>query len=454
MTKSSGKIDMTTGSLLPKILLFALPLMASSTLQLLFNAADIVVVGRFAGPVALAAVGANSSLINLFVNIFIGLSIGSNVVAAKYMGAKREEEVSRTVHTSVLIAFIGGVIMMTVGLLVSGPVLQSMGTPDEVLELATIYLRIYFCGMPAMMLYNFGAALLRAIGDTRRPLIYLFIAGVVNVILNLIFVVFCGMSVAGVALATVISQCVSTVLVIRCLITQDGAMQLFMNRAKLVVDKDRLWEIIRVGIPAGLQGVVFSVSNILIQSSVNSFGAVAVAGNTAASNLEGFVYTSMNASYQACVSFTSQNFGARKPDRIKRVLWLCCVTVAFTGIIMGYTAWFFGPVLLGIYSTQAPVIEIGMRRLNIIMTTYFTCGLMEIPVGTMRGMGFGVLPMIISLLGACVFRIVWIFTAFAANRSLEMLYISYPISWVLTAAVQFTAAFFIFSKMKKKLGQV
>ncbi len=440
---------MTQGALLPQILVFALPLILSGMLQLLFNAADIIVVGKFAGSNALGAVGANSSLINFFVNIFIGLSIGANVTAAKYLGAKKPVEVSDTVHTSVVLAFITGVAIMVAGILLARPILTFMETPDEILDLAVLYLRIYFCGMPVMVLYNFGASLLRAVGDTKRPLVYLLIAGVINVILNLIFVIQFHMSVAGVALATIISQCASTVMVIRCLVLERGSMRLFMLKEKLKVSPERLKEIIAVGLPAGVQGVLFSISNILIQSTVNSFGAIAVAGNTAASNIEGFIYVAMNASYQACVSFTGQNFGARKFDRILKVLLLCALTGTLTGIIMGMPAYFIlGTKLLSFYSSDAQVIAYGMKRLSIIAPTYALCVIMEVPVGTMRGMGRGVLPVIVSLIGACGFRILWIMTVFKMYPTLETLYISYPVSWILTALAQFILAFFTYRRLK------
>ncbi|MBR0147836.1 MAG: MATE family efflux transporter [Lachnospiraceae bacterium] len=449
MRKEEKKIDMTQGALLPQILVFAFPLILSGMLQLLFNAADIIVVGKFAGSNALGAVGANSSLINFFVNIFIGLSIGANVTAAKYLGAKKPVEVSDTVHTSVVLAFITGVAIMVAGILLARPILTFMETPDEILDLAVLYLRIYFCGMPVMVLYNFGASLLRAVGDTKRPLVYLLIAGVINVILNLIFVIQFHMSVAGVALATIISQCASTVMVIRCLVLERGSMRLFMLKEKLKVSPERLKEIIAVGLPAGVQGVLFSISNILIQSSVNSFGAIAVAGNTAASNIEGFIYVAMNASYQACVSFTGQNFGARKFDRILKVLLLCVLTGALTGIIMGMPAYFIlGTKLLSLYSSDAQVIAYGMKRLSIIAPTYALCVIMEVPVGTMRGMGRGVLPVIVSLIGACGFRILWIMTVFKMYPTLETLYISYPVSWILTALAQFILAFFTYRRLK------
>ncbi len=445
-----NEIDMTSGPLLGKILVFLVPLILSSTLQLLFNAADIIVVGRYAGSEALAAVGSNTSLITLFTNIFIGLSIGANVVAAKYLGAGRDQDTSDTVHTSVAIAVLGGVFLLIIGVFFSGPMLRLMGTPDEIIGLAELYLKIYFCGMPAFLLYNFGAALLRAVGDTKRPLFYLLIAGFVNLVLNLFFVISCGMGVAGVGLATVMSQCISTFLVIRCLVKAEGAMKLNLKAVR--INLDRMLEIVRVGVPAGLQGIVFSVSNVLIQSSINSFGAIAVAGNTAAANVEGFVYMAMNASYQACVSFTSQNYGARKPDRIIRVLVLCQITGVVTGLILGWPAWFFGEHLMGLYSSDSQVVAFGLRRMGIILTSYFLCEIMDVPVGTLRGMGYGLLPMTISLVGACLFRIIWIFTVFQVVHTPEVLYISYPISWIITAAAQMLAIRLVWNRQWPKVA--
>ena len=441
---AKNEIDMTQGPLLPKILLFALPLMASSTLQLLFNAADMIVVGRYAGPEALAAVGANGSLITLFVNVFIGLSIGSNVMAAKYIGAGKQEELDETVTTSILLAILGGIFLMIVGALALGPMLIIMGTPAGILELAKLYLIIYFMGMPFNLLYNFGSALLRAVGDTRRPLIYLFISGVINIILNLVLVLGFNMSVAGVAIATVISQVVSAVLVIRCIAVSDGMLRLKFGKIRL--NKVILKEIIKVGLPAGLQGVIFSMSNVLIQSSVNSFGEMAVAGNTAASNIEGFVYMAMNASYQSCVSFTGQNYGAGKPDRIIKTLFLCELTGIATGIILGWPAYFFGEQLLTIYGSSPEMIVYGMKRASVILTTYALCEVMDVPVGTLRGMGCGTVPMLISLVGACLFRVVWIFTIFQNYRTLETLYMSYPVSWILTATAQLIAVYVVFNR--------
>lgn len=446
-----NEIDMTTGALLPKILIFLVPLIASSTLQLLFNAADVVVVGRYAGANALAAVGANSALINLATNIFIGLSVGTNVVAAMYYGAGKYNELRETISTSVVVGLIGGVFLIVVGLLFAGPMLILMGTPAEVEPLAELYLKIYFLGMPAMLLYNFGAAVLRAAGDTKRPLFYLLYAGVINIVLNLFLVIVCKMGVAGVAIATVVSQIVSAVLVLLCLINNEGDMSLDVK--KLSINRRRMREIVAVGIPAGIQGMLFSFSNVLIQSSVNSFGAIAVAGNTAASNVEGFVYMAMNASSQASVSFTGQNYGAHKRDRILKVLGYCCLTTTLTSIIIGYPAFWGARGILSLYSSDSAVIEFGVRRLSIILTTYFLCGLMEIPVGVMRGMGHGVAPVIISLLGACGLRIVWIFTVFQINRTPEVLYISYPVTWIVTFVVQMIALAVVWKKESKRYKQ-
>lgn len=433
--KKSYEIDMCNGPLLGKLLLFALPLMLSGILQLFFNAADIVVVGRFSGSHALAAVGATSALINLLVNLFIGLSIGTNVLTAQYYGAKDKEGIHQTVHTSILVSIMGGLILIVIGVLLAEPLLELMATPEEVLGQATLYMRIYFCGMPGMMLYNFGAAILRAIGDTRRPLYFLLTAGVLNIILNMFFVIVFHMGVAGVALATIISQALSAALVVRCLTQMDGMCRLFLRQLKIYPDK--LIRIVKIGLPAGLQGAVFSISNVLIQSSVNSFGAIAMAGNTAASNLEGFVYTSMNAVYQTALSFTSQNIGAGKYARIGQILRRCVAIVTVVGLTLGGMMVLFSHPLLGIYSTDAEVIAYGTRRLLIICLPYFLCGIMDTMVGMLRGMNYSVLPMIVSLAGACGLRILWIFTVFRISHSLFTLYISYPITWTITASVHF-----------------
>lgn len=445
--QKSYEIDMCNGPLFGKILLFTLPLMLSGILQLLFNAADVVVVGRFAGNEALAAVGSTGALTNLLVNLFIGLSVGVNVLVARYYGARQEEEVSQTVHTAVLVSIIGGIILAFVGIIAARPLLLLMDTPENVIEHSVLYMRIYFLGMPVMLVFNFGSAILRAIGDTRRPLFYLTIAGVINVVLNLWFVIEFHMGVAGVALATVIAQCVSTSLIIRCLIKSGGCFQLCFN--KLHIDLGKFGKIAAIGLPAGIQGSLFSISNVLIQSSVNSFGSVAMAGNTAGSNVEGFVYTAMNSVHQTAVSFTGQNLGGRKYDRINKILIECLLFVTAIGLIMGNGAVLLGNQILGLYSSDPEVIAYGIQRMSVICTTYCLCGIMDVLVGSIRGLGYAVMPMIVSLMGACVFRVIWIYTVFKWSRSLYTLYISYPISWALTAFVHVIC----FLIVKRRVGK-
>ncbi len=451
MNKNQTKkyeIDMIHGPLLGKILLFTLPLMASSILQLLFNAADIIVVGRYAGSDALAAVGSTGALINLLTNMFIGFSVGANVLVARYYGAGKPDEVSDTVHTSVMLSIIGGVLLAVIGIIFAAPLLELMGTPENVLPLAARYVRIYFAGMPVILLYNYGSAILRAIGDTKRPLYYLAVAGVLNIILNLIFVIVFQLSVAGVALATIISQTLSAVLVIRCLMHTEGGCHLDLRRLK--IHSHKLWKILQLGLPAGLQGSIFSLSNVLIQSSVNSFGAIAMAGNSAAANIEGFTYVAMNAFYQAAITFVSQNMGAMEFKRIKRIAWQCLACVTVTGLLLGNLSFFFGHQLLGIYSDEAEVIQYGIYRMEVIATTYFLCGIMDVCVGCLRGIGYSFLPMVVSLLGACGFRILWIFTIFRGHHDLHTLYISYPISWAITASVHIICFLILYHRMVKK----
>lgn len=429
----SYEMDMCNGPLFRKIIVFALPLILSGILQLLFNAADVIVVGRFGGSEALAAVGSTSSLINLLVNLFMGISVGASVLVGRYYGANRYDEASQSAHTAIYTAIVCGGIMIFVGLFLAKPMLELMGTPEDVISLSALYMRIYFIGMPFFMLYNFGAALLRALGDTRRPLYYLTLAGVVNVVFNLIFVIGFHMGVAGVALATIISEAISAILIMLCLHQSEGVLHIELK--KLEFHKDKLFEMMRIGLPAGLQGVIFNISNVLIQSSVNSFGSIVMAGNTAASNIEGFVYTSMNAIYQTSLNFTSQNFGARKYERIDRVLVQCLLIVVVVGIVMGMGAFLCGDILLGIYSSSNDVISYGLTRLSLVCAPYFLCGIMDVMVGSLRGIGYSILPMIVSLSGACLFRIIWIFTIFQVEHSLFVLYLSYPISWCITFSV-------------------
>ena len=445
MKTKSYEIDMCNGPLTGKLLKFAVPLMFSGILQLLFNAADIVVVGRFAGHEALAAVGSTGSLINLLVNVFIGLSIGTNVLVANYMGARHEKAVSETVHTSVLLSLLCGTFLIFFGIILAKPLLTLMGTPDNVLGQAALYMRIYFVGMPATMLYNFGAAILRATGDTQRPLYFLFAAGVINVVLNLIFVICFHMGVAGVATATVISQCVSALLVLRCLIHETGCFKLYLN--KFHIHKDKLIQMIRIGLPAGMQGAVFSISNVLIQSSINSFGSIAMAGNTASQNIEGFIYNAMNAIYQTNLSFTSQNYGGRKYKRIGRITLTCVGVVTAVGLGMGLATFAAGESLLRIYSSDPEVIQFGLKRMAGFGTTYFLCGIMDTMVGSIRGLGSSVIPMCVSIIGVCGLRVLWIFTVFQWSRSLTTLYLSYPVTWVVTGAVHIAC----FLMLKRKL---
>ena len=430
--KHQYEMDMTQGPLLPQILRFAVPLMLTSILQLLYNAADVVVVGRFASSTALAAVSSTGALINLIVNVFMGLSLGASVLVGQAYGAGKYKEVSDTVHTTITMAIVCGVLVTVLGVCFGKPLLHWMDTPDEVLELSSLYVMIYFSGSIFNLVYNFGAAILRAVGDTRRPMYYLIISGLINVALNFVFVVFFHMSVAGVALATVISQIVSAVLVVVCLMRTHGAIHL--DPRKLRIHKDKALGLIKVGLPAGLQGAIFSFSNVLIQSSVNSFGADAMAGNGAAANIEGFVYVIMNAFYTAALSFTSQNLGARKVERLGRIMWTCQGCVFVFGLVFGLIANTFSATLLSIYCTEWEVIEMGMMRNRIMLTTYFFCGMMDVFVGGLRGMGNSFFPMIVSILGACAFRVLWIYTVFASFRTLTVLYISYPISWFITGA--------------------
>lgn len=443
--KKSYEINMCEGPILGKVLIFSIPLMLSGILQLLFNAADVIVVGRFAGSQSLAAVGSTSALINLLINVFMGFSVGVNVLVARYYGGRKERDVSETVHTAVTLSLVCGLILVAVGLALTRPLLELMGTPDDVIDKAVLYMQIYFIGMPANMLYNFGSAILRAVGDTKRPLYYLSAAGVVNVILNLISVIIFHMDVAGVALATIISQAISAVCVLRCLMRHESCLKIRLGELK--IHKEKLMGIVKVGLPAGMQGAIFSISNVLIQSSVNSFGSIAMAGNTAAQNIEGFIYNAMVAVYQANLSFTSQNYGAGKFSRINRIMFICISVVSVVGFSIGVLAYGAGTSLLSIYSSDPEVIAYGMTRLQIIGLTYFTCGIMDTMVGSIRGIGYSVLPMLVSLTGACLFRIIWIFTIFQWSHTLLTLYISYPASWVLTATAHIVCFFLIRKKL-------
>ena len=446
---------MTSGPLLPKILAFSGPLMLTGILQLLFNAADIIVVGNFAenGDKALAAVSSTSSLINLLVNVFMGLSVGASVAVAKAWGARDHQSVSRAVHTAITVAIFSGLLVGAIGFSLAEPLLRLMGNPDDTRPLAAVYLRIYFLGMPANMLYNFGSAVLRATGDTKRPLYYLTIAGVVNVLLNLLLVSVFKMDADGVAIATMASQVVSCVLVILCLLRSEGPIHLDLK--KLGIDKDQMMDIIRVGLPAGLQGSLFSISNVLIQSSINYFQSAAMAGNGAAVSLEGFVYVAMNSIHQAALTFASQNWGAGKLDRVKKVMWNCLAAVTVIGLALGLLVLLLGRTLLSVYIRSdsedfEAIIQAGLTRMSIILPTYFLCGTMDTMVGQLRGVGCSLPPMIASLTGVCLFRIIWIATVFKANKTPEILYWSYPVTWALTFVVHLVTWYVISPKLFRK----
>ena len=447
--KRDAVMDMCSGPLAGKLLVFAIPLMLSGVLQLLFNAADIIVVGRFASDQAMAAVGSTSSLNSLIVNLFLGLSAGGSVVVAQYFGMKSWDDVEETVHTAMLMGLVIGVALVFIGFFLAEPLLTLMGTTSDVIDQAVLYMRIVFAGMPALMVYDFGAGVLRAIGDTRRPLLYLFCGGVINVGFNLFFVIVCHLDVAGVAIGTVMSQVVSAALTVRCLVRSETACKLTIKRLRIV--RHKLWRILRVGLPAGIQSTVFNISNVLIQSAINSFDdSVIVAGNTASVNIEGFVFTAMQAFYQASLTFTSQNAGAHRVERVAPILRWNLLFVAVTGIVLGGLAALFGEQLLHIYSPSAAVVSYGLIRLRLIGATYFLDGLMDVTCGSIRGIGPSITPTVISLTGACLLRIVWIYTVFAANHTLFALYISYPVSWVLCFAANLIAFAIFFRSFRRR----
>lgn len=449
--KKNYEIDMCNGPITGKMLRFALPLMLSSMLQLLFNAADIIAVGKFGSEHSLAAVGSNTALINLLTNLFIGLSIGANVLVARFYGAKNGEELNETVHTAMLLSLISGLILTATGVIFARYFLIWMKTPTEILDLATTYLKIYFLGMPAMMIYNFGSAILRAIGDTKRPLYFLAAAGVINIILNLLLIVVFRLDVKGVGIATVISQTVSAILIIRCLAKSNGDIKLELKRLKL--SRGKVGAILRIGLPAGLQGSIFSLSNVVIQSSVNLFGPIVVKGNSAAQNLEGFVYFSMNAFHHATLSFTSQNMGAKKYDRLGKILKNgLCLAILF-GAGFGGTVILFGRNLLSIYTNDSAAISAGMTRLYIITGTYTLCGIMDVMVGAIRGIGYTVLPTIVSLIGACALRLVWLATVFRIPKfhTINTVYLSYPITWLVTIIAHVIC--YIIIRKKNRFGE-
>lgn len=442
---------MTEGPLLKKILLYTFPIILTGILQLLFNAADLVVVGRCCGRLSVAAVGATGAIINLITNLFIGLSIGAGVTVAHALGAGHSEDVSRTVHTAIPTAIISGLILTVVGVAGSRTFLLLMGTPSDVIDLSATYMRIYFCGITASMVYNFGSAILRAAGDTKSPLYFLTAAGIVNVILNLIFVIIFKLNVAGVAIATTVSQIISAILIIHALMKRTDACKLSLKKMKIC--RQQFMKILQIGFPAGIQGSLFSISNVIIQSSINSFGSIAVSGNSAAGNIEGFVYMSMNSYSQTSVNFTGQNHGAGKLDRLKKIMVICLVSVFITGFSLGILARLFGRPLLSIYIPgDKEAIGYGLIRMTYICIPYFLCGLMDVTTGLIRGIGYSVLPMIITIAGVCGLRIVWIYTIFRIPKyhTLQNLYLSYTISWAVTFFTELIVFLILLRKLKKR----
>ena len=448
--RNKYEIDMCNGTIMDKLISFSLPLMLSGILQLMFNAVDIIVIGRFSGSQSLAAVGSTTALINMFTNLFIGISLGANVLSARFYAAGKDKEMSETVHTAITLALISGIIMVFVGLIFAKPVLELMDTPDDVINLSTLYMRIYFMGMPFFMLYNYGAAILRAVGDTKRPLIFLIISGCINALLNLFFVIVCKLDVAGVAIGTIVSQFVSSVLVLYCLSKADTSYKLCFN--KLAIDKEYMLQIFQVGIPAGIQSTVINISNAMLQSSVNSFGSIAMAGYTAANNILGFLYVSVNSITQACMSFTSQNYAVGKQKRMDRVLIDCLFLTTAVALVMGSASYIFGTQILGIYTSNSEVIKSGLEIISITTIPYFLCGIMDLFPGALRGMGYSTVPMILSIIGTVGVRIIWIYGLFPSNRSLFFLFISYPGSWIATIIMQAICYMFVRNKVKATIG--
>ena len=441
-------LDMTSAPFLKKIFIFSIPLVLTGLLQLAYNTADVVVVGRFAGSQALAAVGSTGSLINLLLNVFIGLSMGSGVMVARHIGSGDEERIRKCTHTAMLLSIISGVFIGLIGFFLSGKILVLMGSPSDVLPLATLYLKIYFTGCPGSMVYNFGSAIVRATGDTKKPLFILASTGLVNVALNLILVIFFHMGVSGVAIATITAQYLSAIMVVIHLTKLDNSCKLHFS--KLRIHKTEFFKIIGIGLPAGIQNSLFSISNVIIQSTVNSFGSVAMAGIAAGSNYDSYIYTATNAIAQTSMTFTSQNMGARKHENVGKIYRYCIIIASIIGVVMGALGTVFSEFIVSFFSTDKAVIAIGAERLAMIMPFYVFCSLMDVAAGQLRGMGESFKPMIVSLLGGCGIRLFWIYAILPMNRTLMFLYWAYPISWVATFAVQFSLYFILKNRIFRK----
>ena len=445
--KNKYEIDMCNGSIMNKLISFSIPLMLSANLQLLFNAVDIIVVGKFSGSKSLAAVGATSALINLLINLSMGISLGTNVMAGQFYAAKKDREMSDVVHTSMMFALVSGTAIALLGIFFCKWALQMMATPDDIIHLSVTYMRIYLLGMPFFMIYNYGAAVLRAVGDTKRPLLFLVIAGVLNAGLNMILVIVFHLGVVGVAVATVFSQFISCVLIVRCLCKTKGSYQLHFS--KLCMKKEYLKQIFKIGLPAGIQSIVINFSNILLQSSVNSFGSVAMAGYTAANNVFGFLYATVNSFTQTCMSFTSQNFGVKKWKRMDKILLECSALSVGVMLVIGTAVYIFGESVLGIYTSSPDVVKCGMDVFYYTTVTYFICGLMDLFPGAMRGMGYSLVPMVLSIIGTVGVRIFWIYCVFPVHHSLDTLFFSYPLSWFITVVMQIACFYFVRKKVHK-----
>ena len=445
---SRYSLDMTSAPFLKKIFIFSIPLILTGLLQLAYNTADVVVVGRFAGSEALAAVGSTGSLINLLLNVFIGLSMGSGVMVARHIGSGDEERIRNCTHTAMLMSLISGVFVGLIGFFLSGKILVLMGSPHDVLPLATLYLKIYFAGCPGSMVYNFGSAIVRATGDTKRPLFILASTGLVNVALNLILVINFHMGVSGVAIATIVSQYLSAIMIVIHLTKLNNSCKLHFSKLRL--NKTELLKIIGIGLPAGVQNSLFSISNVIIQSTVNSFGSVAMAGIAAGSNYDSYIYTATNAISQTTMTFSSQNMGARKHENVGKIYRYCIIIASIIGVVMGAVGTVFSEFIVGFFSTDKAVVAIGAERLALVMPFYVFCSLMDVAAGQLRGMGESFKPMIVSLLGGCGIRLFWIYAILPLNRTLMFLYWAYPISWAATFVVQFSLYFILKNRIFRK----
>ena len=449
LRKNKYEIDMCNGPIMSKLISFSVPLVMSNVLQLLFNAVDIVVVGKFSGSESLAAVGSTSALINLMINLFIGISLGANVMAGRYFATKREKDMTNLVHTAMTFALVSGIVMSFVGLFFSKGALMLMDTPEEIINLSALYMKIYCMGMPFFMLYSYGAAILRAIGDTKRPLAFLMLAGVINAVLNMILVIVFNLGVVGVAVATVVSQLISCILVLRVLLKVDASYKLILS--KLGIKMEYLKQLLKIGVPAGIQSIVISFSNVLLQSSVNSFGAIAMAGYTAANNVFGFLFAIANSFSQACMSFTSQNYGAKKPKRMDKIFVQCMILSVGVMIILGCGVYILGAPIIGIYTNDPEVVKCGVEIFLYTTTTYFIVSIMDLIPCAMRGMGYSVAPMLLSIIGTVGTRIFWIYCVFPTHHALDILFISYPLSWGLTVVLQFICFYFVRKKVHATL---